>query len=279
MKKFFTRILCTALALCSVFVVTACGKQEKEESSSAATAAAEMTAAVETTVAAETTAAQETGVPATADPADIKIEANLTKLHALAKPGDLFTGYWRITDGAGAQMKHFVFSFDGNKNAYLLMGTMGFIGVYDIQMIDGKDTFSTKLMYGLNGDYTYEFSKEKKTAVLTNTATNQTTTIEKLDSYSSIPEPPDNFEIDEKLLGAWADDKGEYLYFGRDGVMYSCQKNIAFTFFSYTASEGKIHAVYSMSEETEENDTYSFKGDKLVFNNYEYNRISADDLL
>ena len=278
MKKLFTRILCIALAVCSAMALTACGNQ-KEEGSSATSTTAETTAAAEVTAAADTTAAPESVEQTTADPAAIKYETDLTQLHALTKPGDLFTGYWHITDGVGKKLTHFVFGFDGNKNAYLLIGTTGFIGVYDIHVVDGVDTFSTKLMYGLNGDYTYEFSKDKKTAVLTNTANNQTTTIEKLDSFTCIPKPMENFEIDEKLLGAWADDKGEYLYFGRDGIMYTCQKNIAFTFFSYTAADGKIHAIYSMNEDTEENDTYSFKGDKLVFNNYEYDRISAENLL
>lgn len=276
MKKFFTRIICTVLAVCSAMAMAACGNQSKEESSFST---AETTAATEAAVTAESTVAAEADEPTTVDLANIKYEADLTKLHTLTKPGDLFTGYWHITDGAGAQMEHFVFGFDGNKNAYLMMGTMGFIGVYGIHVTDGRDTFSTKLMYGLNGDYTYEFSKDKKSAVLTNIASNQTTTIEKLDSFTCIPKPMENFEIDEKLLGAWADDKGEYLYFGRDGIMYTCQKNIAFTFFSYTAADGKIHAIYSMNEDTEENDTYSFKGDKLVFNNYEYDRISAENLL
>lgn len=275
MKNFFTRIICTVLAVCSAITMAACGNQSKEESS----AAAETTAATEAAVTAETTAAAEADEPTTVDLADIKYEADLTKLHTLTKPGDLFTGYWHITDGAGAQMEHFVFGFDGNKNAYLLIGTSAFIGVYGIHVIDGKDTFSTKLMYGLNGDYTYEFSKDKKTAVLTNTANNQTTTIEKLDSFTCIPKPMENFEIDEKLLGAWADDNGAYLYFGKDGIMYNCQKNIAFTFYTYTASNGKIRAAYSMDTEMEEEDTYSFKDGKLIFNNYPYYRISADNLL
>jgi hypothetical protein len=265
MKRLFTRIICTALAICSAFVCTACGSQQKEESASATIA--------------ETTVPQETAVQTTAAPAEIKTEADLSKLHAPATPGDLFTGYWHITDGAGAQMEHFVFGFDGNKNAYLMMGTMGFIGVYGIHVTDGRDTFSTKLMYGLNGDYTYEFSKDKKSAVLTNIASNKTTTIEKLDSFTCIPKPMENFEIDEKLLGAWADDNGAYLYFGKDGIMYNCQKNIAFTFYTYTASGGKLHANYSMDKENEEDDTYSFKDGKLIFNDYAYNRISAENLL
>lgn len=275
MKKFFTRIICTVLAVCSAMAMAACGNQSKEESS----AAAETTAATEAAVTAEATAAAEADEPTTVDLANIKYEADLTKLHTLTKPGDLFTGYWHITDGIGKKLTHFVFSFDGNKNAYLLIGTSAFIGVYGIHVIDGKDTFSTKLMYGLNGDYTYEFSKDKKTAVLTNTANNQTTTIEKLDSFTCIPKPMENFEIDEKLLGAWADDNGAYLYFGKDGIMYNCQKNIAFTFYTYTASNGKIRAAYSMDTEMEEEDTYSFKDGKLIFNNYPYYRISAENLL
>ena len=114
---------------------------------------------------------------------------------------------------------------------------------------------------------------------MTNIANKQTTTIEKLDSYSSIPAPPKDFETDEKLLGAWADDNGGYLYFGKDGIMYNCQKNIAFTFYTYTASGGKLHANYSMDKENEEDDTYSFKDGKLIFNDYAYNRISAENLL
>lgn len=275
MKNFFTRIICTVLAVCSAMAMAACGNQSKEESS----AAAETTAATEAAVTAEATAAAEADEPTTVDLANIKYEADLTKLHAPATPGDLFTGYWHITDGAGAQMEHFVFGFDGNKNAYLMMGTMGFIGVYGIHVTDGRDTFSTKLMYGLNGDYTYEFSKDKKSAVLTNIASNKTTTIEKLDSFTCIPKPMENFEIDEKLLGAWADDNGAYLYFGKDGIMYNCQKNIAFTFYTYTASNGKIRAAYSMDTEMEEEDTYSFKDGKLIFNNYPYYRISAENLL
>lgn len=278
MKKLFTRILCIALAVCSAMALTACGNQ-KEEGSSVTSTTAETTAAAEVTAAADTTAASESVEPTTADPAAIKYETDLTQLHALTKPGDLFTGYWHITDGVGKRLTHFVFGFDGNKNAYLLIGTTGFIGVYNIHVVDGVDTFSTKLMYGLNGDYTYEFSKDKKTAVLTNIANKQTTTIEKLDSYSSIPAPPKDFETDEKLLGAWADDNGGYLYFGKDGIMYNCQKNIAFTFYTYTASGGKLHANYSMDKENEEDDTYSFKDGKLIFNDYAYNRISAENLL
>lgn len=275
MKKFFTRIICTVLAVCSAMAMAACGNQSKEESS----AAAETTATTEAAVTAEATAAAEADEPTTVDLANIKYEADLTKLHTLTKPGDLFTGYWHITDGIGKKLTHFVFSFDGNKNAYLLIGTSAFIGVYGIHVTDGRDTFSTKLMYGLNGDYTYEFSKDKKSAVLTNIASNKTTTIEKLDSFTCIPKPMENFEIDEKLLGAWADDNGAYLYFGKDGIMYNCQKNIAFTFYTYTASNGKIRAAYSMDTEMEEEDTYSFKDGKLIFNNYPYYRISAENLL
>jgi hypothetical protein len=34
-----------------------------------------------------------------------------------------------------------------------------------------------------------------------------------------------------------------------------------------------------MDKENEEDDTYSFKDGKLIFNDYAYNRISAENLL
>ena len=122
MKKLFTRILCIALAVCSAMALTACGNQ-KEEGSSVTSTTAETTAAAEVTAAADTTAAPESVEQTTADPAAIKYETDLTQLHALTKPGDLFTGYWHITDGVGKKLTHFVFGFDGNKNAYLLMNS------------------------------------------------------------------------------------------------------------------------------------------------------------
>ena len=277
MKHHFLKIICASLALCSVLTFTACGN-EKKESSSSATSAASSTPSEASAATAATAAAATADEKTTADASKLKKETDLSKLHPFAQPGDMFTGCWKITDGFGSQYSHFTYAFDGNKNAYLLVGTMAYNGVYEIHNKDGKDVFTTQLMFGLNGDYTYDFSKDKQSVVLTDVDTNDTTTLTKTESYNSIPKAPDDPKIDEALLGAWADDTGEYLYFGRDGIMYKTQKSINYTFYTYSAEKGVVTATYNMLKDTEETAAYSLKGDVLLYDSYEYHRISADEL-
>lgn len=273
--KFLKKLSCVILLICCTAMFCACG----EKNSSADESASDVSQAQTTVSAAETSqATTASDTPQTSSTAPFTDEIDLSTLHALSSPGDMFTGYWKITGGTGSKLQSFVFCFDGNKNSYLLVGTMGYIGVYDITQKDGVDIFSTKLLFGLDGDYTYEFSKDRSSVVLTNTADGTTTSMEKLESFSSIPKAPSEPKIDEAILGAWQDDTGAQLYFGRDGIMYETQKNINFTFCTYSASDGKISAVYKMTEDMEDSFTYKIDGDTLIFYDYEYKRISANEL-
>ena len=260
MKRLLIKLTCAALALCSVLTLSACGKDEVPQESSAATAD---TAAVATTAAASSA----------------QTDADLGKLHQpVANSDDPFAGFWKITGGVGSDLTHIVYSFDGTKRARLLIGTMGFCGLYELKNKDGKDVFITQLMFGLNGTYTYQFSDDKKTVVLTNIDEETTTTMERQESFSSLPEPVKSPKLDKALLGAWEDDNDEQLYFGSDGVMYNTLKDFSFTFYTYSAADGVIECTYTMREATTEKNTYQVNGDTLTYNGYAYKRISPDQL-
>lgn len=274
MKQTLIRLTAASLTLGFALSLAAC---DSGAESSAATEPAAASTAAQTTAdtAAQTTAAAATG--ATGAAADR--ETDLHRLHAPVKDGDPFAGSWRITGGTGSQLKNFVFSFDGNKNDCLIVGTTGYCGTYQLEEKDGKDVFSTHLMFGLDGDYTYEFSEDKQSVVLTALEDKSTTTMQKDGTYSCVPAPVKDPVTDEALLGAWKDDTGEYLYFGRDGVMYKTQIHITFTYYTYAAKDGVIKASYSTNKEQEETFTYRVDGDKLRFNDYEYKRIPASELV
>lgn len=262
-KNLFVKSACAALALCAAISFSACGESGKNSESSST--AAETTA--EASAAPQTTAAEE-----------IKKEADLTALHSVNKDGDAFAGYWKITEGTGSKLENFVYEFDGNGKAYMMIGTMGYIGTYGLKTTDGKKTFTTQLMFGLNGSYTYKFSDDNNSVVLTNTKDKSTSTLEHIENYNPVPEAVEAPETDKALLGAWKDDTGAYLYFGADGVMYYAQADVSFSFYTYSAKDGKIDQTYKMKEDTEETASYSISGDTLTYNNYEYQRISADKL-
>lgn len=273
MKRIITKLICAALALIAVLSLAACG--EKSSSGTDTSSGASQASAASSGQA--SAASSVSG--STASSAEIKTEADLSKLHQLTSPGDAFTGYWKITEGTGSDLKSFVFCFDGAKKAYLMVGTMGYIGNYDLSVKNGENVFTTKLVFGLDGDYTYSFFQNNQIVELKNVSDNTTTTMEKIESFSSIPEAPEDPQIDEAILGAWLDDTGAYLYFGKDGIMYSAQKNINFTFYTYSAADGKIKAVSAMTEPIEDEFTYKLDGNTLVFNRYNYKKISADELV
>ena len=264
MKRMFLKMICAALALCSVLAFASCGDGKSS--------------ATETTTAPATTAVPSITAPQQTTSGDVKKETDLSKLHGMAEKGDLFSGSWKITEGAGSKLESFVFQFDGDGNAYLMVDTMGFIGTYAIKAENNQDLFITQLMFGLNGKYTYQFSKDKSSVVLTNIKDKTTSTLVKTDSYSCIPAAEDSPSIDEKLLGAWADGNGGYLYFDKKGIMYETQKGLTFTFYNYNAKDGTVTATYKMKTETTETAKYSVKDDTLTYKDYEYKRVSADEL-
>ena len=80
--------------------------------------------------------------------------------------------------------------FNGEGKSILISGTSGYFGKYSYDTDDDNNpTFTTKLVFGLNGTYTYKLSDDKKTAELTNTDTKAVSTLKKTDDLDFIPTP------------------------------------------------------------------------------------------
>lgn len=198
-----------------------------------------------------------------------------------AESTDKFSGAWKITDGVGSGYSSFVYIFDGNGKASLVIGNMGYLSTYSLENDEdtGIPVFVCQLMFGINGEYAYEFSESGDSVVLTYVDGGETTTLEKLEDYTFVPTPDSNPDTDSALLGAWASDSGVYQYFGADGIMYTNTYGAMFTYYKYSAKDGAVTAVYDMNGEITENYEYSFDGDKLTFDNTEYTKIPESDLM
>lgn len=270
MKKIIALLLsCTAAASC--LTLCACGNDKQSGQESGTSAA--------------TTAAAE-NKKSSADQSKSG-EVDLMKLHGVSdEPQNDFVGAWKITGGEGKQYKSFVYMFDGTTHSVLMTGSVGQIAVYSVDDVaDAKgntqSVFTCQMIFGINGKYTYQFSKDKKQVVLTNIDDKSTTTLEKLDSYEYIPVPEENPKIDKKLVGAWSADDGEMMYFGEDGIMYEVIKGLNFYFATYNADGKKASWAYSYTSSNPKNESaeYSIKGDTLTFNGHDYKRISPSELV
>lgn len=266
MKKIIALLL--AAVLCAS-VLCSCGEDNNNESSGKA---------------AETTVGKDENNSSTSDEADADVD--LAKLHGVSDaPENDFGGAWKITDGEGKQYKSFVYMFDGTTKSVLMTGTVGQIAVYGVEDEtddNGKTEtyFKSNMMFGINGKYTFKFSDDKKTVVLTNAEDKSKTTLEKLSDYEYIPKPEDKPAVDDKLSGAWKGDDGEMLYFDKSGIMYEVMPGMNFYFATYTADGKKVSWSYSYTSKKlkEEKADYSINGDSLTFNKVTYQRISASEL-
>ena len=220
------------------------------------------------------TTAVQTTAPSTAAQELVKT-IDLKSLTPFQENGDDFTGAWKITDGAGAQYKNFVYQFDGKNIARLIIGTMGYLQKYQLKPED--KSFTAQMMFGINGEYTYEISGDKKTITLKNKKSGDTTTLTKQENDSCVPSA-EKGDIDETLLGAWQDGSGGYLYFDRSGVMYELQKGMSFTFYTYSAKDGVVNGTYDMDGEQKISYKYTFKESNLTYNDCKYTRCSATEI-
>ncbi len=204
-------------------------------------------------------------------------EFTISSLHSYdIENGDVFAGAWQITDGTGSQLSHMVYLFSGDGSAVLIIGTTGYCETYTLDTDNSE--FTCQLMFGINGNYTYKADGES--IVLTNIDSGETTTITRLASFDMIPLPDSDASIDDELVGAWMSEDGEYFYFDESGIMYQNQYGAVYTYFSYSAKDGKITAVYNAgSGDITDEYEYSVSGDTLTFDGYEYERTTTDNLL
>ncbi len=229
--------------------------------------------------------AETTAVPAaenvTSAPSDNN-SFDLNTLHTFdPESEDPFSGVWSITEGQGSQYEGFAYLFDGDGGAILFTGNTGYHEKYILDTDEnGEQTFTAQLMFGINGVYTYEFNSSNNEVVLTNTDSEQKTTMKKIENYSPVPSAPEKPETDKNILGAWKSEDGEYFYFDQSGIMYQNLYNTMFTYAVYSAKDGKIVAEYSTGvENTSDKYDYSVDGDTLTLNDFKYNRIDVEELL
>ena len=260
MKKIHSKIILLLLIALTAAAFSGCGENGSSSSGQQTTAPA--TSAQETTQAETPTSNNEnTNFP----------------FPKYAENGDDFTGTWKITEGEGSQYGSFTFSFNGEGRAAMVIDNAGYFGKYEIEEKNGKNTFTTQMIFGLNGEYTYKLSNDKNTITLTNNEDNSATTMQRLEDFDCVPSV-ESVKIDEDLLGAWKSEDEEYFYFDESGIMYHNQYNTMFNYAAYTAENSKITATYSMGGEMTDEYEYSLEGGTLKLNGYEYERISDSEV-
>lgn len=262
MKKIYAKIISLLLIAVTVAAFSGCGDNGSS-------------APVQQNTTSETSA-QETTQASTSNGNSANKNSKLP-FPKYAENGDDFTGAWKITESEESQTLSFIFSFNGEGRVAMVVDNSGFFGKYEVENKNGKNTFTTQMIYGLNGEYTYELSDDKKTIKLTKNEDNLKTTMQRLESFDCVPNA-ENTKIDEKLLGAWKSDDEEYFYFDESGIMYHNLYNTTFNYAAYTAEDSKITATYSMGGEMSDEYEYSVEGDNLKLNGYNYKRISESEV-
>lgn len=249
MKNTLKRILSLILAVSAVCIFAGCDDNNEQSSSSQSESSASTT----------------------------DIETDIKALHYYDPDStDPFSGAWQITDGVGSDLESFVFLFDGYETASLIIGSTGYTGKYSFD--ETEKNFTTQLMFGLNGIYTYEFSDENSKAILTNTEDKSTTTMQKIASFDCIPIPDAEPKIDEALLGAWKSTNGDTLYFDKNGIMYENYVGFMFYYYKYSVEDSVVTAIYYEPDEATATYEYSFDGDTLDFEGTLYTRIPASEI-
>lgn len=251
----------------------------------AATAALMITAFAGCTSSESSSSAETTAPSKNVESSSIDNESNesfdLKSLHTYSTDtDDDLAGIWHITAGEGSQYTDFYYMFNGEGKSILISGTSGYFSTYEYgKDDDGNAVFTTKLVFGINGTYSYKLSDDKNILKITNTDTTSRTTLKRVDDADFIPEPKKDASIDKELVGCWMSESGEYFCFDSNGVMYQNILDYMFAFSNYSAKNGKIVSTYTTADqETTDNFTYSVDGDTLTLNSDTYSKIPFSKL-
>ena len=192
--------------------------------------------------------------------------------------GDDFVGAWKIVDGTGSQFEPFAFCFNGDGKGALAIDNAGYYAKYEIKEENGKKTFTSQMLFGINGEYTYSITDDKSKITLTKTDDNSKLTMQRIENFNCKPELNDA-KVDENLVGAWKSEDEEYFYFDESGLMYQNQYNTMFTYAAYSAEDSVLTADYSMEGEMSDEYEYKVDGDTLTLIGFSYERIDVSELL
>ncbi len=230
--KRFAALLLAVLTLCSTAALGSCSNDKKEEKPTEATTAA-------------------------ATEKETKPEIDKTSLEGFYQStleGDNpLYGVWEIST---LSMIKVIFRNDGL--AETVIGTEGGFGKLTID--EKEKTLATQLVVGIDGTYKYSFSKDNNTLTLKNN--DGTIKLNRIE-YTMVPLAPKSPKVDKKLVGWWKNKDGFIYNFGEDGRMYTNMITTE-TYYTYSASNGKIKAVYDYDGDMDVKMTYSFKKNKLT---------------
>ena len=172
-------------------------------------------------------------------------------------------GTWKIK---GVDVVSFIFRNDNL--AQMVMGTEADFASLSVD--DKNKTLSVSFVLGLNGDYSYKLSKDKKE--LTLTSKDKKIKHIKQKDYNLIPKAPKKPEIDSKILGWWKSEDKQIYFFSDNGIMYS--NNISMeTCYSYNAKNGKINAIYNYGGDVKISLDYSCKKGNLIINGTKFKQF------
>lgn len=172
-------------------------------------------------------------------------------------------GTWKIEN---VDVVSFIF-----RNDNLAQMVMGTEADFASLSVDAENkTLSVSFVLGLNGDYSYNLSKDKKE--LTLTSKDKKIKLIKQKDYNLIPKAPKNPEIDNKILGWWQNEDKQIYFFSDNGIMYS--NNISMeTCYSYNAKNGKINATYNYGGDVKISLDYSCKKGNLIINGTKFKKF------
>ncbi|MCR5653461.1 MAG: hypothetical protein K6F88_06640 [Ruminococcus sp.] len=243
MKKFLCIFFSVVLTVSAV-VMTGCDGEKKDNAETKGT---------ETTSQTEETKADKKGGLS-------EIESYLEKF----TEGDSdFYGAWQPES-----FNYMSVVFRNDNLAEMVTGTEGYFSKYTLN--EKKKTIKVQLMPNvIDGEYSYEFSDDKKKLTLT-LDDNELVFIKQKD-FSLIPEAPEKPVIDSEILGWWEDENGLFYCFQQDGIMYENSISME-TCYTYTIKDNKIKATYSVGTEMNDEFTYSVKDGVLTLNDVKCKR-------
>ena len=197
-------------------------------------------------------------------PAEKKTSNELKKYEkSFIKGKNPVYGVWKLSN-----LDYMYIIFRNDNLAELAMGSEGYFSKYKIDKKAG--TLTVQLLPGsIDGIYNYEFSEDGSELYLT--LDGETLTLIKEKKYTMIPAAPKKPVIDAELLGWWENADGMTYYFGEDGLMYN-NAIARETYYTYSAENNKITAVYNYGGDMDENLTYKIKEDKLIIDGDKYSR-------
>ncbi len=166
------------------------------------------------------------------------------------------------------------FIFDEKGDAYAKWGTSTVYGYYDYY--EDENLYDIDIPNFLYNEYEAHFGGD----VMTLKSDESSYTFEKAHMPEVIIKAPDNLSIDEKIIGNWqSPDNFECYLFNSDGTaVITDMYNYATIDCKYSCNNGVATMYYMASDKKDGSKevTYNFEGDKLILNNYTYEKVATE---